>query len=156
MSRGPRGEMLEPHCLRWRATGTMAGMDPVSLRREIYRHYAATGRPPALAADELAALEGTHAVVSDPAGAIAFANPFATGPTPFRVETDHRALYSICAWDALGVLAALETDGTVQTQCPDCAEAITVRVPQGAVEPAEAVVHFLLPAARWYEDLGFT
>ena len=139
----------------------MAGVELVWLRREVYRHYAATGRPPALSAADLAALEAAHAVVLDDAGAIAFANPFATGPAPFRVQTAAQTLYAICAWDALGVLAALGTDGTVRSQCPDCAQAITIRVRQGGLEPAEgepaeAVVHFLVPAVRWYEDLGFT
>jgi hypothetical protein len=68
----------------------MGGVDLLSMRREPYRHYAATGRPPELAADELAALEAVHAVVLDNTGAIAFANPFATGPAPFRVKTDRR------------------------------------------------------------------
>jgi hypothetical protein len=134
----------------------MAGVDLVERRRQIYRHYAATGCPPALAASELAALEAAHAVVLDRAGTIAFANPFATGPAPFRVKTKRRVYHAICAWDALGVLAALNIDGTVQAACPDCDEPISASVREGALATAEAVVHFLVPAARWYEDLGFT
>lgn len=109
-----------------------------------------------LAADELRALEAVHALVLDRTGAIAFANPFATPPAPFRVTTDDRVYHAICAWDALGVLAALNRDGTVETHCPDCGGAIEAGVHRGAMDPAEAVVHFLVPAARWYEDLGFT
>jgi Alkylmercury lyase len=134
----------------------MGGVERLSMRRELYRHYAATGRPPELTADELGALEAVHAVVLDHTGAIAFANPFATGPAPFRVETDRRAYNAICAWDALGVLAALDCDGTVTSGCPDCGEPIAVRVRRGAVDPTDAVVHFLVAAAQWYEDLGFT
>jgi hypothetical protein len=26
----------------------------------------------------------------------------------------------------------------------------------GQLEPSGAVVHFAVPAARWYEDIGFT
>jgi Alkylmercury lyase len=131
-------------------------VDLVSIRREIYRHYAATGNAPDLTADVLAALETAHAIVLDDAGAIAFANPFASGQTPFRIETDHRVYHAICGWDAFGVLAALDSDGTIETQCPDCAERIAIRVRQGAPDRAETVVHFLVPAARWYEDLRFT
>ncbi len=134
----------------------MGGVDLVSSRREIYRHYAATGAAPTLAADVLAALVTVNAVVLDHMGAIAFANPFATGPAPFRIETHHRLYHAICAWDALGVLAALGNDGTIQTECLDCAETFAIRVRRGGLDPAEAVVHFLIPAARWYEDLGFT
>jgi len=57
----------------------MRYVELVELRRQIYRHYAQTGGPPALAAEDLQALEAVHAVVLDAQGAIAFANPFATG-----------------------------------------------------------------------------
>jgi hypothetical protein len=134
----------------------MVRVDLVKRRRQIYRHYAATGSPPALTAGEAAALEAAHAAVLDRAGAVAFANPFATGPAPFRINTKRRIYHAICAWDALGVLAALHSDGTVQSACPDCDQPISVSVRRGALASAEAVVHFLVPAARWYEDLGFS
>jgi DNA-binding transcriptional LysR family regulator len=131
-------------------------VDLLSIRRELYGHYAATGQPPTLAADELAALEAVHAIVLDPTGAIAFANPFATAPSPFRVETDRRSYNAVCAWDALGVLAAFGSDGTVESDCPDCGEPLALRVRHGAIDPTNATVHFLVPAARWYDDLAFT
>ena len=118
----------------------------------------ATGSPPALTASEATALDAAHAAVLDPAGAVAFANPFATGPAPFRIKTERRVYHAICAWDALGVLAALHSDGTVQSACPDCYQPISVSVRHGALATAstDSVVHFLVPAARWYEDLGYT
>lgn len=131
-------------------------VDIVPLRRAIFRHFAETGRAPALAAEELTALETAHAAVLDEAGAIAFANPFANGPSASRVEADGRAYDAVCAWDALGILAALGTDGTVSTACPDCGESIVVDIHGGAPVATRAVVHFLVPARRWYEDLGFT
>jgi|SRR5215469_6778370 len=134
----------------------MRYVELVELRRQIYRHYAQTGGPPALAAEDLQALEAVHAVVLDAQGAIAFANPFATAPTAFEVSTRRRVYHAICAWDALGVLAALHCDGSIQTSCPDCAERIAVGVHGGEADPADAVVHFLVSAARWYENLGFT
>ena len=141
-------------CARARCDDGQRG--PVERRREIYRYYAATGSPPALTASEAAALEAAHAAVLARAGAVAFANPFAAGPAPFRIKTGRRVYHAICAWDALGVLAALQSDGTVQSACPDCDQPISVSVRHGALARAEAVVHFLVPAARWYEDLGFT
>ena len=131
-------------------------MDLVAMRRQIYRHYAATGRPPRLPAKALEALAADHAVVLDPAGAIMFANPFATGRSAFRVRTPRRIYGAICAWDALGVLAAVGRDGTVEGRCPDCGQSISLTVQRGKLEPSHAVVHFLVPAARWYEDLAFT
>jgi hypothetical protein len=131
-------------------------VDLVEKRRKIYQQYAATGAPPRLAPEELAALEADHAVVLGPDGTIAFADPFATGPAPYRIQTPDAIHYAICAWDALGVLAALGSDGVAEGACPDCGEPIAIRIRAGAPDPADAVVHFLVPAAHWYEDLGFT
>jgi len=109
-----------------------------------------------LAANELAELEAAHAVVLDAEGAIDFANPFAVGPTPFRVEAGGRDYHAICAWDGLGILAVLHADGAVETDCPDCGDAIVVRVRDGLLAATDAVVHFLVPAGHWSEDLRFT
>ena len=130
-------------------------MDLVDKRREIYQHYAATGAPPRLAREDLLALEADHAVVLGPDGTIAFANPFATGPAPYRIQTPDAIHYAICAWDALGVLAALRSDGVAEGRCPDCDQPIAIRIREGDVDPAETVVHFLVPAANWYENLSF-
>ena len=123
-------------------------MDVVEKRREIYNHYAATGRPPRVAAEDLLALEADHAVVLGLDGTIAFANPFATGPAPYRIHTPDAIHYAICGWDALGVLAALGSDGVVQGRCPDCAEPIVLRTREGALDAADAVAHFLVPAVK--------
>ena len=81
-------------------------------------------------------------------GTIAFANPFATGPAPYRIHTPDAIHYAICGWDALGVLAALGSDGVVQGRCPDCAEPIVLRIREGALDAADAVAHFLVPAVK--------
>ena len=75
----------------------------------------------------------------------------------FKVEADERKWDSICVWDALGNLALLESDGTLSTSCPDCAEPIVLEIVDGGVDaPARSLVHFGVPASRWYEDIGFT
>jgi hypothetical protein len=131
-------------------------VDLVEKRRQIYQQYVTTGAPPKLANEDLAALEADHAVVLGFDDTIAFANPFATGPAPYRIQTADAIHYAICSWDALGVLAALRSDGVADGHCPDCGEPIALRIREGALDAAEAVVHFLVPAADWYEDLGFT
>lgn len=155
----------------------------VQLRRAIYRFFAEHARAPlpaevgATPAD-LRELERVHAVVLDPAGTIAFSNPFAAGPTGFTVTAGPVRWYAVCAWDSLGILAATGRDGRVEATCPDCAAPIELRVAGGRLLPAEAgeareaggtsphagastrqegpVAHFLVPAARWYDDLGHT
>ena len=79
------------------------------------------------------------------------------------VPTRHRALlrdgashYANCIWDALGVMEMLGSDGVVVTSCPDCDSALELRVRDGALEPSDTVVHFVVPAARWWDDIVFT
>ena len=44
----------------------------------------------------------------------------------------------------------------IETRCTDCAEAMTI-AGDPDIEPSDdAVVHFLMPAAHWYDDIGFT
>jgi hypothetical protein len=128
----------------------------VELRRLIFRHFADTGAPPDLAREELDALAAQHAVVLDADGRIEFANPFATGPTDFLVTSGGRRWFGTCVWDALGILAALGADGQVDTHCRDCGETLRLEVLAGGLAETTGVVHFLVPAAQWYEDLRFT
>jgi Alkylmercury lyase len=43
------------------------------------------------------------------------ANPFSAVPTAYRVHAAGQWWYGNCAWDALGICAALRTDGRVET-----------------------------------------
>jgi hypothetical protein len=128
----------------------------VEMRRRIFRHFADTGDPPEFTRKELDELAASHAVVVDDEGRIEFANPFATGPTDFVVSAAGRRYFGACIWDGLGILALLGADGRVETHCADCAEKLTLEVAGGALADSETVVHFLVPAAHWYEDLRFT
>jgi hypothetical protein len=84
-------------------------------------------------------------------------HPFCAKPASFKVAVHERKWDAICVWDALGVLALLEFDGTVSTSCPDCAESILLEIVEGdVVAPPRSGVHFGVPASRWYEDIGFT
>ena len=128
----------------------------VELRRQIFRQFASTGEPPELSPDELAALAREHAVVLDGEGRIAFANPFAVSPAPYTVVTPTRVRSAVCVWDGLGVAAALGEDARVECRCPDCQDQLCLEVRGGALAPTDTVVHFLVPAGRWYENLGYT
>jgi len=84
------------------------------------------------------------------------ANPLSAVPTPFHVRTVDRDLFGNCIWDALGVLAMLGEDGSVETRCPDCEAVLGLEVQQAALRPGEGVIHFAVPAAQWWEDIGYT
>jgi hypothetical protein len=102
-------------------------------------------------------LHEAHGLVLDPAtNEIRMANPFSAVPTAFRVRTADRWWYGNCAWDAIGICAALHTDGRVETSCPDCGEAISLEVRDRRVEDDRLLFHCLVPAKRWWDDIVFT
>ncbi|HET7481733.1 MAG TPA: organomercurial lyase, partial [Actinomycetota bacterium] len=85
------------------------------------------------------------------------AHPFSALDAPFVVTSGGRTWDAICIWDAFGILAILEKDGSIVARCPDCAAGLHLEVTDGTVDPSsEMVVHFGVPAARWYEDIGHT
>jgi hypothetical protein len=102
-------------------------------------------------------LHDQHAVVLDATtGEIRMANPFSAVPTPHRVHARGSWWYGNCAWDAFGICAALHVDGRVETTCPDCGEPIAVEVSGGRPDDESSVFHCLVPAERWWNDIGFT
>ncbi|HEX5591485.1 MAG TPA: organomercurial lyase [Candidatus Limnocylindrales bacterium] len=141
----------------------------IDLRNATYRRFVELGRAPTVA--EAAAATGVgeddvrgawgrlheaHALVLDAAGEIRMANPFAARPTDFRVEADGRSWYANCAWDAFGIGAALHVDSRFETHCPDCHAPIEVDVRDGRPDDPSPIWHVLVPAARWWADIGFT
>jgi hypothetical protein len=140
------------------------------VRLHLYRRFADEGRPPTYrqVADDLGedAAAVAHAfrrlaegrvIVLEPGTLdVWMANPFSARPTSFRVEAGDRWWWGTCAWDGPGILAMLGVDGVVRTSCPDCDEALELRVQDGRPLPLDAVSHFAVPARRWWEDIGFT
>ena len=99
-------------------------------------------------------LHDAHALVLDPSsGEVRMANPFSAVPTPYRVEAAGRSWYGNCAWDALGICAALHVDGRVETSCPDCGEPIAVEVRGEKPDDESLLFHCLVPAAHWWDDI---
>lgn len=85
------------------------------------------------------------------------ANPFCAVPSNFRVSTLGRTYWGICIWDALGIAAALHTDAIITARCSDgCNQEIVLEVRDGMLTRSEGIVHFGVPAARWWENIGFT
>ncbi len=101
-------------------------------------------------------LHDAHALVLAGGGSLAMLNPFAARPTPFRVEAAGRSWFANCGWDAFGIGAALGVDSVIHTACPDCAEEMVVHVRDRRPVETDAVWHVLIPAATWWNDIGFT
>jgi len=143
--------------------------DDRRLRNTTYRLFVELGRAPSAseAADaELstpaAVVEGwrrlhdAHALVLDADGEIRMAHPFSAVATAYRVEAAGRGWYANCAWDAFGICAALQADGDVETSCPDCGEQIAVAIRDQTPSDSSLLFHCLVPAAAWWDDIGFT
>lgn len=97
-----------------------------------------------------------HLLVLQSSGEILMAHPFSAVPTPFLVDSAGVTYWGNCIWDGLGILAMLGQDGTVVTSCPDCGENMTFRVEGGRVVEGEGIVHFAVPASRWYDNVVYT
>jgi len=102
-------------------------------------------------------LHDAHALVLD-AGAdeLRMANPFSAVPTAYRVRAGGRWWYANCAWDAIGICAALRVDGRIETTCPDCGEPIAVEVRDERPDDESLLFHCLVPAREWWNDIVFT
>lgn len=108
-------------------------------------------------AESIDRLAADHAIALAPGTRnVWMAHPFSAVPTAYSVRTAHRTYWANCAWDALGIPALLGVDGEVSTQCADCGEALMLRVQHGEVEPGDAVVQFVVPPKRFWENVGFT
>lgn len=97
-----------------------------------------------------------HILVLQPeTGEILMANPFSAVPTPFLVELEDFSCFGNCIWDALGIAAMLKKDARIKTACGDCGTAMELSIVDGQVQGDAGIIHFALPALRWWEDIVF-
>ncbi len=87
---------------------------------------------------------------------VLMAPPFSAIPTPFAVLAAGRVYFGNCIWDALGIPAMLGCDARVETSCGCCGEAMSMSVEGGALQASEGLVHFAIPARRWWEDIVYS
>jgi hypothetical protein len=137
----------------------------LELRRRTYAFFVEHGRAPAAwelgDLDDVIAgwrrLDAEHAVVLNRAtDELRMLNPFSMVPTAYRVRAGGRWWYGNCAWDAFGICAALHADGRVETSCPDCGEPLVVELRGARPDDESLILHCLVPAARWWDDIVFT
>lgn len=89
---------------------------------------------------------------------ILMANPFSAVPTPFLVEAGGHSWWGNCVWDAIGIAAMVKGDARISTACGDCNDAMVLLVQNGSLrlEHGEGIIHFSVPARRWWENIKFT
>ena len=87
---------------------------------------------------------------------IRMAPPFSGVPTQHQVLVDGITYYANCAWDALGIPAALHRPGVVHSRCEQSGESLNLAVGVDGPETSSWLFHCLVPAAKWWDDLVFT
>ena len=121
---------------------------------ETASHFALTHEQ---AVESYQELQRRHTVLLAPGTHdIQMAWPFSGVETPFRVRANDKTYFANCAWDALGIPAALHADAEIDAVCAQSGKAIRLSVTGQQVSGSEALVHFLVPFRSWYDDLSFT
>jgi len=87
---------------------------------------------------------------------IRMAPPFSGVRTQHRVVAGGKEYFANCAWDSLGILAALHVPGEVFSRCEQTQEEVHLEVTAAGPKPAPVVVHFAVPASQWWQDIVFT
>ena len=174
-----RLDVLAPYQICWNSLSTIEveyAMDTaitefdLKIRYQIYRSFAEECR--ALSYRELAEMFDVQEQVARQSlhrlhdhhmiflelstDAIRMANPFSAIPTRYKVKSGQKEWWANCAWDTLGIAAALNLDVTIQAVYPDTKDTIELQVINGTAHGENHIVYFPLPCRQWYDDLAFT
>lgn len=142
----------------------------LQIRHQIYQFFADLCRPPLsyeiakrlkLSSDavDLAfrRLHDRHMIFLDAAtGQIRMANPFSSIPTNYRVRAGEKVWWANCAWDTLGIAAALNLDVDIEAIHPGDGQTLSLKVVNNEVTEPDLLIYFSLPCQQWYDDLIYT
>ena len=140
------------------------------VRHTIYQFVARTGTSPRAAdvareldveteaiARAFARLEDRRLLVLESDGlTIRMAPPFSGVPTQHFVRVGAVDYYANCAWDALGIPAALRAPGEVRSRCEQSREPLRLPVDLDGPGECDWLFHCPVPAAHWWRDIVFT
>jgi hypothetical protein len=145
-------------------------MNATTLRVFVYDWLLARGTPPstsAIASHFGTSVDGARTAIGElkigktilpypQTGEIWMAGPFSAVPTPYRVLGAKVAWWANCAWDMFGVAILAGEPVRIETSCTDCGDPMVFQAHPQRGTLDDGIVHFLVPARRWYDDLGFT
>ena len=147
-------------------------VNALEFRFVIYQQFVETGSAPTRQGlteivgdldtvdDLLCELHDRHMLVLDDRpgrhGEIRMALPFAAEQTNWRVTAKQGAWWANCAWDSLAILAALHSDGHIDSTWSDTAEPVHLTVSHGELDTSDGYICFPLPTSRWWDDIVFT
>jgi hypothetical protein len=136
----------------------------------VYQHFAAVGSRPSLGdvasrvgleltevRDIFGHLRSQRVLVLEADGeSIRMAPPFSGVPTQHRVTAGAVSYYASCAWDALGIPAALHQPAIVHSRCEQSLEPLELAVSDRGPAASDWLFHCVVPAAKWWDDIVFT
>lgn len=139
------------------------------VRAAVYHGFRETGRSPSaadLAASlrssvgdvraALARLAESHALVLQSDGdSVRMAHPFSGVATDSVVTVGDKQWFANCAWDGLAIIGLFGGNGRLETHSPSTGAPLILEVTHGVVH-GEAVIHFLVPAAHFWDDIVHT
>ncbi|MEA2600160.1 MAG: hypothetical protein QOF89_1152 [Acidobacteriota bacterium] len=142
----------------------------LNVKLAVYRHFAETARRPspedvaervAVPVDEVLdaykRLRSQRVLVLEADDAsIRMAPPFSGVVTQHWVDAGGLSYFANCAWDALGIPAALHQTATVHSRCEQSKEPLRLEVGFDGPEPSDWLFHCAVPAAHWWNDIVFT
>ena len=142
----------------------------LQIRYQIYQFFAAQGQPPSsqviaerlrMTPEDVDAafhrLHDRHMIFLDiTTGQIRMANPFSAVPTNYRVRAGEKVWWANCAWDTLGIAAALNLDVDIEANHPGDGQTLSFGVINVVVTEPDWLVYFPLPCQKWYDDLVYT
>jgi hypothetical protein len=142
----------------------------LEVKLAVYRHFAATGvRPsPGEIAERSGAgtpavleayrrLRAQRVLVLEADGAsIRMAPPFSGVATQHVVESQGVSYHANCAWDALGIPAALHEPAVVRSRCEQTGEPLRLEIGTAGPASSDWLFHCVVPAAHWWDDIVFT
>jgi hypothetical protein len=146
----------------------------LQVKLAVYGYFAETGRRPSPDAigdrvgitipdvlDAYRHLRAQRVLVLEADGAsIRMAPPFSGVATQHVVVAGGVLYFANCAWDALGIPAALRQPATVHSRCEQSMEPLHLTVGTLGPEDPEAsagwLFHCAVPAVHWWDDIVFT
>lgn len=142
------------------------------VRTFIYNHLITQGKMPMsadiasgmnLSLDEVyaafARMKDAHVLVPQEQGKeLLMASPFSAVPTAFVVETAEHSWWGNCIWDAMGIVAMIDGNAKITAACGDCNDSMILHIENGKVrlEQGEGIIHFSVPAKKWWDNIKFT
>jgi hypothetical protein len=142
----------------------------LDVKLAVYGHFAASGGRPSASQvaetvgaglpavlDAFGRLRAQRVLVLEQNGeSIRMAPPFSGVSTQHVVVSGGVSYFANCAWDALGIPAALHAPAVVHSRCEQSLQPLRLEVSTAGPEPSDWLFHSLVPAAHWWDDIVFT